>query len=65
MKTEIYGMYCKDYDMTFVIEDRYSADGQKLSTKVVGLYHGEPEDRLSLKFYGKTEIDHTEYISLS
>ena len=59
MKTEIYGMYCKEYDMTFVIEDRYSTDGQILSTRVVGLYHGEPEDELNLKFYGETEIDYT------
>lgn len=59
MKTEIYGMYCEEYNMTFIIEDRYSTDGQKLSTGVVGLYHGEPDEVANLLFYGKTEIDYT------
>ena len=59
MKTEIYGMYCKEYDMTFIVEDKYSADGQKLSTKVVGLYYGKPDEVSNQLFYGETEIDYT------
>ena len=54
MTKEIYGAYSPEYDITFILEEKFTNDGEPVSMKVVGFYYGEPEDRLNKEYYGKT-----------
>ena len=52
MKTELYTVYAKDGDMTFVMQDTYD-DGDLVSIEVVGFYLGKPNKEDTCKYYGK------------
>jgi len=55
--TELRGIYDDRYDMTIIVEEEYilDTDGSvRNTTAVVGWYHGEPDDELNEKYYGKT-----------
>ena len=52
MRTEVYGIYAPDHDITFVMEEKYTDDGEPYSLEVKGFYHGEPTDRDNKVFYG-------------
>ena len=56
---EVFGMYCKEYDMTFIVEQEFDNEGEPKSLEVKGLYYGEPEEGQNLKFYGDLVIDYT------
>ena len=55
MRTEIYGIYQRNYDITFVMEEKFTNDDEPVSLEVVGFYYGEPDDELNKEFYGKTK----------
>ena len=43
----IYTAYSKEADITFIMEDRGK------TTRVVGFYYGEPDDKATKMYYGK------------
>ena len=43
--TEIQTAYSPESDMTFILKETTSADGEPISTEVVGFYYGEPNER--------------------
>lgn len=47
---ELVPVYCPDYDVTFIMEDTYSAEGEPVSKECVGWYCGEPEENATLTF---------------
>lgn len=56
MEIKVYGMYCKDYDITFIVEDTYVEKNgipELVSRSLKGWYHGEPEEQYNKQFYGK------------
>lgn len=58
MNKEIYGMYCPDYDITFIMEEVRTEKGGTLEVK--GFYFGEPNDEDNKTFYNDTiaELDY-------
>ena len=52
MKTEIYGVYASDHDITFVMEEKFTDDGEPYSLEVKGFYYGEPTEAYNKVFYG-------------
>ena len=59
MKTEIYGIYSKEYDITFIMEEKFTDDDSPISLEVKGFYYGEPDDEANKTFYNdlKAEFD--------
>lgn len=51
-RTEIYTVYSKDGDLTFIMEDVYEND-EPVSTECKGFYFGEPSEILNKTYYGK------------
>ena len=51
---EIYTVYAKNDDMTFIMCDT-TEDGEISSTEVVGWYWGEPNDEATAHFVGKVK----------
>ena len=45
--TKLRTCYAQSDDMTFICREEYDADGNAISTEVVGFYYGEPEDELT------------------
>ena len=52
MKTEVYGIYAPNYDITFVMEEKFTEDGDPYSLEVKGFYYGEPDEQSNKTFYG-------------
>lgn len=52
MKTEVYGIYAPNYDITFVMEEKFTDDGEPHSLEVKGFYYGEPDEQSNKTFYG-------------
>lgn len=52
MKTEVYGMYAPNYDITFVMEEKFTDDDEPVSLEVKGFYYGEPNEYCNKTFYG-------------
>lgn len=59
-KREIYGMYAPSYDVTFVMEEYFTAEGVPVSLEVKGFYYGEPNEYCNEKYYGVLKADLTE-----
>lgn len=55
MRTEIYGIYQQNYDITFVMEEKFTNDNEPVSLEVKGFYYGEPDEELNKEYYGKTK----------
>lgn len=52
MTTNIYTVYAETHDITFIMEDTFTNDGEPVSTEVKGFYYGEPCDDDTQTFYG-------------
>ena len=53
IQSEIYPVYQKNYDMTFIMERVMSTlTGECISEEVVGFYYGEPDEQSTHQFYG-------------
>lgn len=52
MKTNVYGIYASSEDITFVMEEKFTDDGEPYSLEVKGFYYGEPTDTDNKLFYG-------------
>lgn len=57
-KKEIYDVYAREGDMTFIMEETHDADGELISTECVGWYYGEPDDRSTATFTGKLKAEY-------
>ena len=53
MKSEIYGVYALHDDITFVMEEKFTVDGEPYSLEVKGFYYGEPDEQCNKTFYGR------------
>lgn len=62
MRKSVYGIYAPDHDITFVMEEYLTDDGEFVSTEVKGFYFGEPTEIDNETFYGdlKAEFDNPE-----
>ena len=49
--------YCVDTDITFITEDSYTAQGDPLTTKVIGFYFGEPNPDETHKVFAESLND--------
>lgn len=58
MRTEIYTIYSKESDITFIMEDIYISE-TLISTEVKGFYFGEPKDEYTKEYYGELKADFT------
>lgn len=58
MNHNIYDVYSREGDMTFIMKDTYDADGEPISTECVGWYHGEPDDESTEIFTGKLKAEY-------
>lgn len=56
-KKEVYGMYCPNYDVTFVMEEYFTDEGVPISLEVKGFYYGEPNEYGNEKYYGVLKAD--------
>lgn len=57
MKKEVYGMYAPAYDITFVMEEYFTDEGEPVSLEVKGFYYGEPTEHDNKTFYGDLKAD--------
>jgi hypothetical protein len=52
--SRVYSIYSSSYDITFIIEDRWSRKtGELLSTTCKGFYYGTPNETDTREFYGR------------
>lgn len=49
----VYGSYNRNDDVTVIVEEVYSPDGEPISTEIKGFYFGEPDEESNKTFYGK------------
>ena len=49
----IFGSYNHNADVTVIVEEIYSPDGEPISTEIKGFYFGEPDEESNKTFYGK------------
>jgi hypothetical protein len=54
---EIYGIYAKSHDITFVMKECFDDTGEPLSLEVIGFYYGEPNERDNKMFSGDLKAD--------
>jgi hypothetical protein len=54
---EVYGIYAKSHDITFVMKECFDDTGEPLSLEVVGFYYGEPNERDNKLFSGDLKAD--------
>ena len=59
MKKEVYTIYAKTADITFIMEDTFNIYGEPVSTECKGFYYGEPTERDTQYFYGKLKATYT------
>jgi hypothetical protein len=57
MRKEVYGIYTPDYDITFVMEEYFTDDGEPVSLEVKGFYYGEPTELDNKTFYGDLKAE--------
>lgn len=53
VKEDITAVYAPEGDMTFIMKETWTEDGELVSTECVGWYYGEPSDEDNLAFIGK------------
>ena len=56
--TEIQTAYSKEADMTFILKETTSMDGDPISTEVVGFYYGEPNERDTRNHLGHIKAEY-------
>ena len=54
---EIYGIYAKSHDITFVMKECFDDTGEPLSLEVIGFYYGEPNERDNKLFSNDLKAD--------
>ena len=54
---EVYGIYAKSHDITFVMKECFDDTGEPLSLEVTGFYYGEPNERDNKLFSGDLKAD--------
>ena len=52
-KKELFAVYARDYDITFIMEETTNKAGDLISTECVGFYYGEPTEADTKYFKGK------------
>lgn len=57
MKKEVYGIYAAEHDITFVMEECFTDNGEPISLEVKGFYYGEPTELDNKTFYGDLKAD--------
>ena len=53
MKKELFAVYAREHDMTFIMEETTDKKGECISTEDVGFYYGEPTEEDTKFFKGK------------
>lgn len=53
MRKELYPVYAREHDITFIMEETYDEKGEPISTECVGFYYGEPTEKDTQFFKGK------------
>lgn len=56
--SEIRTVYSASEDMTFILKEVTSANGDPISTEVVGFYYGEPNDEDIANYTGKLKAEY-------
>ena len=56
--TEIQTAYSKEADMTFILKETTSSDGDPISTEVVGFYYGEPHEWNTRNYLGHLKAEY-------
>ena len=51
LRREIFTVYAKEHDLTFIMEEMYDDKGNSVSLEVKGFYFGEPNADLTERFY--------------
>lgn len=54
----ITAVYSNEGDMTFVLREEYTTEGDPVSTEVVGFYYGEPNEKDNEEFIGKLKAEY-------
>ena len=57
MRTQIYTTYAEATDMTFIMQDTYSAIGDVISVECVGWYFGEPDEFATKMYIGNLKVE--------
>lgn len=57
MKKVVYGVYAPDHNLTFVMEECFTDNGEFVSLEVKGFYCGEPTEDDNKTFYGNLKAD--------
>lgn len=52
MESKVYGVYSREHNLTFVMEEKFTDSGEPYTLEVKGFYHGEPDDDSTKIFYG-------------
>lgn len=56
--TEIRTEYSASGDMTFILRETTSTEGDPISTEVVGFYYGAPNDRDTRNYIGHLKAEY-------
>lgn len=56
--TEITTAYSSEADMTFILKETMSADGDPISTEVVGFYYGAPNEFDTRNYLGHLKAEY-------
>lgn len=56
--TEIQTAYSKEADMTFILKETTDADGDPISTEVIGFYYGEPNEQDTRNYLGHLKAEY-------
>lgn len=51
LRREIFAVYAKEHDLTFIMEETFDDKGDSVSLEVKGFYFGEPNADLTEMFY--------------
>ena len=57
MKKTVYGVYAPDHDITFVMEEYFTDDGEPVSLEVKGFYYSEPDEHSNRTYYGDLKAE--------
>lgn len=56
--TEIQTVYSPEADMTFILKETASADGDPISTEVAGFYYGAPNEQDTRDYLGHLKAEY-------
>ena len=57
MKTKIFGIYCREHNITFVMEKVFDNEDKPVSLEVKGFYYGKPNNNDIKTFYNDYKAD--------